>query len=77
MKSFAITKDESNMIKGIAIILMMIHHFWSSMQPIPVKIVVMGGQISNIELMIGYMCKICVSLFAFLDRMGSLFESKI
>lgn len=36
------------------------------MQPIPVKIVVMGGQISNIELMIGSMCKICVSLFAFL-----------
>lgn len=66
MKAFVITKDESNMIKGIAIILMMIHHFWSSMQPIPVKIVVMGGQISNIELMIGSMCKICVSLFAFL-----------
>lgn len=43
MKVFVITKDESNMIKGIAIILMMIHHFWSSMQPIPVKIVVMGG----------------------------------
>lgn len=66
MKTFVITKEESNMIKGIAIILMMIHHFWSSMQPIPVKIVVMGGQISNIELMIGAMCKICVSLFAFL-----------
>lgn len=43
MKAFVITKDESNMIKGIAIILMMIHHFWNSMQPIPVKIVVMGG----------------------------------
>lgn len=27
MKAFVITKDESNMIKGIAIILMMIHHF--------------------------------------------------
>ena len=35
MKAFVITKDESNMIKGIAIILMMIHHFWSSMRKSP------------------------------------------
>lgn len=45
MKTIVITKEESNMIKGIAIILMMIHHFWSSMQPIPLKFDLMGLQI--------------------------------
>ena len=77
MKSFAITKDESNMIKGIAIILMMIHHFWSSMQPIPVKIVVMGGAnfeyCTNDRIYVQNLRK----LICFFDRMGSLFESKI
>lgn len=66
MKTIVITKEESNMIKGIAIILMMIHHFWSSMQPIPLKFDLMGLQIYNIELIVGAICKICVSLFAFL-----------
>lgn len=43
MKAVVITKDESNIIKGVAIILMMIHHFWSGMQPIPTEIAVLGG----------------------------------
>ena len=66
MESIRISKDESNMIKGVAVILMMVHHFWSGMQPIPSKIAIMGGVIPNVELYIGAMCKICVSLFAFL-----------
>lgn len=43
MESIRISKDESNMIKGVAVILMMVHHFWSGMQPIPSKIAIMGG----------------------------------
>lgn len=66
------TKKESNVIKGIAIILMLMHHLWR----FPDRLYYSGitdnftifGQ--SISLYLGDFGKICVSLFFFISGYG-------
>lgn len=63
-----ITKKDSDLLKGIAIIMMMIHHFWNPItQPIPLKICLGDVIMPNVEVYIAKTCKVCVSIFAFLS----------
>lgn len=62
-----LTKKDSDMLKGIAIIMMLIHHFWNPvMQPIPRQFQLGDFIVPNIEILIAETSKICVSIFAFL-----------
>lgn len=59
-----LSKDYSNMVKGMAILMMIMHHIWGFPEKIP------GLLLSNIEVQIGSAAKICVSIFMFLSGYG-------
>lgn len=59
-----LTKDCSNMIKGIAVLMMIMHHLWTFPDRIP------GLALLNVETQIGSAAKICVSIFMFLSGYG-------
>ena len=59
-----LTKDYSNMVKGMAVLMMILHHFWAFPERIP------GLALSNIEIQLGSASKICVSIFMFLSGYG-------
>lgn len=59
-----LSKDYSNMVKGIAVLMMIMHHIWGFPEKIP------GLLLSNIEVQIGSAAKICVSIFMFLSGYG-------
>lgn len=52
------------MVKGIAVLMMIMHHIWGFPEKIP------GLLLSNIEVQIGSAAKICVSIFMFLSGYG-------
>ena len=61
-------KKAANIIKGIAILLMLIHHFWGFPNWITEsnKYLPILGNYYNLEIIIGAFGKICVSMFAFI-----------
>ena len=59
-----LSKDYSNMVKGMAVLMMIMHHIWGFPEKIP------GLLLSNIEVQIGSAAKICVSIFMFLSGYG-------
>lgn len=72
------TKEDTKIIKGIAIILMLIHHLWG----FPDRII--GGELKHILnidgksiiSLIGAYGKICVSIFFFLGGYGIYMNAK-
>lgn len=75
-----ITKNESNYIKGIAIILMLTHHLFAFPGRIPQDVNIInslpfiGESVDNFIASFG---KICVAMFLFISGYGYSFKSKI
>ncbi|PJG61906.1 acyltransferase [Yersinia kristensenii] len=75
-----ITKNESNYIKGIAIILMLTHHLFAFPERIPTNVNVInslpfiGWDIDNFIASFG---KVCVAMFLFISGYGYSFKNKI
>lgn len=63
-RSVVLTKDYSEMVKGIAVLMMILHHLWGFPEKIPEL------HLSHLEVQIGAACKICVSIFMFLSGYG-------
>lgn len=59
-----LSKDYSDMVKGMAVLMMIMHHLWAFPERIP------GLALSNLEIQIGSAAKICVSIFMFLSGYG-------
>lgn len=59
-----LTKDYSNMVKGMAVLMMIMHHIWGFPDKIPAL------PLSNIEVQLGAAGKICVSIFMFISGYG-------
>mgnify|MGYP002515828428 FL=1 len=59
-----LTKDYSNMVKGMAVLMMIMHHIWGFPEKIPEL------PLSNLEIQMGAAGKICVSIFMFLSGYG-------
>jgi hypothetical protein len=71
IKIMNISKDESNFLKGIAIMLMLIHHLFAFPERIiePSSVIHIFNNI-NIEKYVGLFGKICVPMFLFLSGYG-------
>lgn len=63
-RSVVLTKDYSEMVKGISVLMMILHHIWGFPEKIPEL------PLSHLEVQIGAACKICVSIFMFLSGYG-------
>lgn len=63
-RSVVLTKDYSEMIKGVAVLMMILHHVWGFPEKIP------DLPLSHLEVKIGAAGKICVSIFMFLSGYG-------
>lgn len=80
MKQYAFTREDTKMMKGFAIILMLMHHLWAFpdrlITDLPLTFLTAYG--IEIKKYIGWYGKICVSLFMFLSGYGSylLYEQK-
>lgn len=59
-----LTKDYSNMVKGMAVLMMIMHHIWGFPEKIPAL------PLSNFEVQLGAAGKICVSIFMFISGYG-------
>lgn len=59
-----LTKDYSNMVKGMAVLMMIMHHIWGFPEKIPAL------PLSNFEVLLGAAGKICVSIFMFISGYG-------
>lgn len=71
-----IDKGNSDLLKGIAILMMLTHHFWNpTLQPIPATINVYGHIFISPEALLSAFCKVCVSLFAFLSGWVAYLQS--
>lgn len=70
VNSTVLTKDYSNMMKGVAVLLMIIHHLWGFPCRVP------GLHILHVEEQIGIASKICVSIFMFLSGYGLYYTFK-
>lgn len=68
--SVVLTKDYSNMMKGVAVLMMIVHHLWGFPCRIP------GLHILHIEEQMGIASKICVSIFMFLSGYGLYYTFK-
>lgn len=63
----SIRKEISNRIQGIAILMMIVHHLFAFPDRLMFDYISVWG---GIETFVGSMCKICVSIFAFLSGYG-------
>lgn len=70
LNSVVLTKDYSNMMKGVAVLMMIVHHLWGFPCRIP------GLHILHIEEQMGIASKICVSIFMFLSGYGLYYTFK-
>lgn len=83
-KGSFISKDESTMIQGIAVTLMVIHHLLGFPERISVQYYhVLDFSFFHFETMLGYFGRICIAIFAFnsgygiMKKMNSFYSSKI
>lgn len=60
------TKKTTQLIKGVAILIMIMHHF----------IVIPFSQLPYLVTLFGYSCKICVAIYAVLSGYGYFFARK-
>ena len=72
-KSIIFDKLTTSNIKGIAIVMMIINHFfafpeWQMKKNMYISIFMISG--TPIELYIGQLCKLCVCIFAFISGYG-------
>ena len=65
-----LTKDYSNMVKGMAVLMMIMHHLWGFPEKIPAL------PLSNLEVQLGAAGKICVSIFMFISGYGLYYTFK-
>ena len=66
-----ITKEKSQMIYGVAVILMVIHHLFGFPERIHNDyILILDSKIINIETMITYFGRICISTYSFISGYG-------
>lgn len=80
MKSDSIstfTRADTHAVKGVAILLMLLHHLWSFPDRMPGGVNVISGPFANVMLKgdpwfvtFGYSCRICVALFVMLSGYG-------
>lgn len=71
MEKGFISKTESKYIYGIAIVLMVGHHFFGFPERMNVRVLPLGGSLeSTIELYMGYFGRICISMYAFISGYG-------
>ena len=71
-----IDKGNSDLLKGIAILMMLTHHFWNpALQPVPATINIYGHIFLSPETALSVFCKVCVSLFAFLTGWVAYLQS--
>lgn len=63
------TKEDTKIIKGVAILLMLAHHLWAYPERLSGKLISLGMGIGYIEYL-GNFGKICVSIFFFLSGYG-------
>ena len=77
-RPFSFTKDKTEMIKGIAIILMLFHHFFAFPEWFVTGVSYIGIPLraNTLEFVIGKFGHICVALFAFLTGYGLFFSYK-
>ena len=70
----AFTREDTRVIKGVAVVLMLIHHLWAFPDRLPVEMQLhcFGVMVNDTELMyaIGGFGKICVAIFMFLGGYG-------
>ena len=65
------TKRDANICKAIAVIMMYVHHLFWGVSDIADLPIVYGGCDANVLSLIGYVCKVCVSVFVFLSGYGT------
>lgn len=71
MKQLELTREDTKMVKGMAIILMLIHHLFAFPDRIHFDYIYIAFISGNgIELIIGRFGKICVGMFLFLSGFG-------
>lgn len=70
---YKFTKQQTQIAKGMAILLMLIHHLFFYPSDLYVSLVKMGGQ--DIESYISSFGKICVAMFLFLSGYGITISS--
>lgn len=72
-----ITKEQSKIIQGLAILMMLYHHLYADSQALGVSYysVLNFGKI-NLELLLAYFFKICVGLYAFVSGYGLFISAK-
>ena len=74
-KSF-ISKQESTYLYGIAILMMVWHHFLGFPERIQGSMLYIGGNAEYMfELYMGYFCRICIAMYAFISGYGMLKKS--
>lgn len=75
-KPFSFTVDKTEMIKGVAIILMLFHHFFAFPEWFVTGVSYIGIPLraNTLEFVIGKFGHICVALFAFLTGYGLFFS---
>lgn len=68
------TRNDTKVVKGIAIILMLMHHLWAFPERLPtnMQINIFNIKLNDIDLLqqIGMFGKICVPIFMFLGGYG-------
>lgn len=66
-----LTKEESSLIQGVAVLLMVFHHLFAFPERVDVPyILVFDFEFLHLETMLSYFGRICVSIFAFLSGYG-------
>ena len=75
-KKFIFDKETTAYIKGVAIVMMIVHHFfafpeWQLKEDMYISLLRIGGVPA--ELLLGRLCKLCVCIFAFISGYGLFF----
>lgn len=71
-----ITPDDSLCIYGVAILMMVWHHFFGFPERFHGSLQYMGGNIEyTIELYLGYFCRLCIAMYAFISGYGMMAKS--
>lgn len=66
-----LTKEESSLIQGVAVLLIVFHHLFAFPERVDVPyVLVFDFDVLHIETMLSYFGRICVSIFAFLSGYG-------
>lgn len=71
-----ITPEDSLCIYGIAILMMVWHHFFGFPERFHGQLHYIGGNVEyTIELYFGYFCRLCIAMYAFISGYGMMAKS--